>query len=70
MKRVKVQKVAISHLLGVTIALPSMFVKAYKEEKDKGKEEKGESTKAKHQWLQVLPYFLEIFLKNFNEPSH
>ena len=54
MKRAEVQEVAISHLLGVTIALPPMLMKAYKEEEDKGKEEKGESAKAKHQWLQVL----------------
>ena len=36
-----------------------MLVETEEEEKDKGKEGKGEGTKAKHQWLQVLIYFLE-----------
>ena len=39
-----------------------MLVDADKQEEEKGKKDKGESTKAKHKWHQVLLHILDTYL--------
>ena len=46
-----------------------MLVETDEEEEDKGEEEKREGTKTKHQWFQVVLYFLGVLLKNSERKS-
>ena len=58
-KRVKINHKAewnwfvwpVPHLFTVASGLPLVFVDADNKEEEKGKKDKGESTKANHKWL-------------------